>query len=435
RLVIRVSNAGDEDAEDSRVSLKLNEQVKAITDIDLPANSTVIDTINFSVTQPGKYQASIEITDYPITFDDEFFFAFEVSETMPVMAINEEKTSEYLTKLFGNDKYFEFKNAYSKQLDYSELGNYQLIILNELLSLPSGLNGELKQFVKRGGSLLIFPSMKMDLSGFNSFLSDVGTNSFYGIDDKEKNISKINYEQEVFADVFMELPENMDLPKVKLSYLFTQKSGAGEETLLTFNDGKTFLGKYTVGRGKVYLCASPLDENVSYLPVHSIFIPLMYKVAWLSKKQSPLYYTIGNVEHIEIESEVENSESIFKLKGKELEFTPQQKVIGASVLIGVNEQLNKAGIYSLFLNDDEPINNLAFNYDRKESALSFFSKEDLMLFTKESDIKLIDEIGVNLTDIVQGINEGIVLWKLCLIFALIFLGVEIILLRLPALTG
>lgn len=38
------------------------------------------------------------------------------------------------------------------------MSGYQLIVLNELTSISTGLAFELQQFVKNGGNLLVFPN-------------------------------------------------------------------------------------------------------------------------------------------------------------------------------------------------------------------------------------------------------------------------------------
>jgi hypothetical protein len=46
-------------------------------------------------------------------------------------------------------------------IDYSVFSKTNIIVLNELSTLTSGLTAELQKFVSNGGSLVIFPNKKV----------------------------------------------------------------------------------------------------------------------------------------------------------------------------------------------------------------------------------------------------------------------------------
>ena len=124
------------------------------------------------------------------------------------------------------------------------------------------------------------------------------------------------------------------------------------------------------------------------------------------------------------------AELVYKIKGTSEEFIPEQTVIGPKVLLGINGQIREAGFYDLFLKEDEILSKYAFNYDRKESEMANLNNEDLRNISGEF-IKVIDNsAAASLTPIIGERSHGIVLWRWCLILALIFLGLETLLLRL-----
>ncbi len=430
-LVFRLTNTGEEAIENSRITLKLNGQTKAINDFNIAANASITDTVSFSLTQPGSYEAELSIVDYPVSFDDNLWFSFEVKPNMPVLILNEEKENKYLQAIFSNPKYFELTSSFVNQLDYSSLPEFQLIILNELKSMPSGLNTTLREFIAKGGSVLLFSNPLMDINSFNVLMNSLEANPFLGINDGEQVMSGINYEEEVFKDVFEELPDNIGLPRVKMSFTFAEKSTSREERLLTFKDKSPFLSKYIHGAGKFYVVAAPLDIDYTDLPVHSIFVPMIYRIAWLSQKPMPLYYTIGSREKITVETRDFQQEKVFKLKKEDFEFIPEQRMKGAIMHFNVIEQLRSSGVYELFRDAGQTEALLSFNYDRKESLLDCYTGEDLTDAVSGLNIRIIDTMKGSLTTVVKGIHEGVVLWKLCLIFALLFLACEIFLLRSP----
>jgi hypothetical protein len=102
------------------------------------------------------------------------------------------------------------------------------------------------------------------------------------------------------------------------------------------------------------------------------------------------------------------------------------------VYLLLHNQARQAGVYRLMLN-----NNLmalyAFNYDRKESDLEAYNTNELQqLFSNFglTQFNIIKSENYNLTRTLTIAEKGIVLWKWCIIAALLFLAVEILLLRL-----
>ncbi|MBE9491926.1 MAG: hypothetical protein IMY70_03485, partial [Bacteroidetes bacterium] len=76
---------------------------------------------------------------------------------------------------------------------------------------------------------------------------------------------------------------------------------------------------------------------------------------------------------------------------------------------------------------------IAFNYDRKESNLEMLGEEELKGLLQKADMKNTTLFADNKKPIAQSLqelNRGIRLWKLFIIFALIFLASETIMLRL-----
>lgn len=132
---------------------------------------------------------------------------------------------------------------------------------------------------------------------------------------------------------------------------------------------------------------------------------------------------------IETDNSITEADLVYKIRSESEEFIPQQTVVGPKVLLGMKGQITEAGFYDVFLKEGEPLVKLAFNYDRKESDMAFLNKADLQ--SLENDlIKLIDYTATaSLTPIIGERSHGIVLWRWCLILALIFLALETLLLR------
>lgn len=429
KLFFRTRNTGLADVTNSRIKLLINNETKALDDFSLKAQSSKIDTINFSVNEAGWHQAELQLTDYPITHDDSYYFTFKIDNQLDVLTINQQGNNQFLNALFAESNLMKQTNQSVSKLNYAGLGNYRLIVLSDVKSISTGLASELKQYLEKGGNVVIFPPIGMDGDSYNSFLRGVRANTYGALSSNERAGSYINVQQEVFADVFERIPRNLDLPTAQQSYEMTRFSGSGEETLLRFRDGGSLMGKYQVGQGKLYLCAAPLDNKISGLPSHAIFVPMIYKMALVGGDTRPLAYTIGADNLVEVGGITElAAESVIKIQGDEQEFIPGQKMIGTNALLNINNQLKKAGFYKAFRDASLPLAFLGFNFDRAESIMDYFSIDELKSQFSASNINIMDKPDVPFTtDLAKG---GTPLWKWCLMAALAFLLIEILLLRL-----
>lgn len=430
-LVIKVRNYSDEVAENVRLSLRHDGQTKPVGTLSIPAQSSKTDTINITILRTGWHEAELTITDYPVQFDDTYYFSFKVAEEINTLVINETTGNKYLDAAFKGISYFKVTNQQSRSLDYAKFPTYQLIVMNGLINISSGLASELKQYVSNGGNLLVFPEVDANISSYNTFLNEFPANELVNLERTERNVSEVNMEEFIFKDVFENKSANLKLPVTKVNYKVTNFGGRGEERLLSYRDGSAFLSKYRKEQGNLYLCTAPLDEDQSNLVRNAeIFVPMLYKMAISTAKDTRIAYTIGKDEVIESKNAFSGiGEMKYKLKGKAEEFIPVQRAIGSKVILGINNQISQAGFYNLYLDPTEKLDEFAFNFDRKESNLDYYNATDLAEVVGDK-VQIIE--GTTAVDITQLIGErsrGIVLWRWFIIAALIFLIIETLLLR------
>jgi hypothetical protein len=428
-LLVSVRNYSAEDADNVRLTIRYEGQTKPVGTLRIPAGSTVTDTVPITILRTGWHTGELAITDYPIQFDDKHFFAFNVAEVINVLIINETTPSRYLDAAFAGIRNFKATNQLSRNINYSQFPNYQLIVLNELNAVSSGLAAELRQYANNGGNVLVFPGRQAELNSYQSFLNAFPANELQQFEGTERSVGTINTEEFVFRDVFQNRSANLKLPTTKGN--FRMNRGRGEEQLLTYRDGSAFLSKYQIGQGNLYVCAAPLDENISNLAQSGeIFIPMLYKMAISSARVRKIAYTIGRDEVIEAEHLANSTDMVYKLRGEQSgEFIPEQRIVGAKAFLGIGNQVLEAGFYDLFLNQDTVLSKYGFNFDRKESNLTYLNADQLR---EQANLKMnvlnVQEEAV-LTASIEERSQGVALWRWCVILALVFLGVEILLLR------
>ncbi|MCD4746287.1 MAG: BatA domain-containing protein [Bacteroidales bacterium] len=441
KLLVRIKNASEIDYEKIPVKLKINNNQKALASFDVKANSETHITLPYTNYKAGIQTGILEITDYPVTFDDFFYFSYKVSSTIPVLCINGTKENVYLNSLFKNDSAFIFKNAFEKNLDYSSFNKYQMIILDELKDISSGLSQEIKRFVENGGTLVVIPSENINIENYKDFLNSVNAEYYTALDTFNTKIDYINLDHRVYNDVFenlssgkKEITENIDLPVVFSYYNISKGSRSNQETLLKMQNGNIFLNVQSCGKGMIYLFSVPMDTKFSNFTKHAIFVPTLYKLALLSNPVEKLFYTIGDEEIIEIRNVLVTGNNIFKIKKKagDFEIIPEHRNINSQIYFYTHDQIKEADNYSIF-NGENEISGISFNYNRNESDLNCYNSEELQNMLKDLELMnyyVIDIKDKPFTKALKEFNQGIRLWKLFIILALLFLALEVILLRL-----
>ncbi|MBK8350844.1 MAG: BatA domain-containing protein [Saprospirales bacterium] len=428
KLLVRIKNAGNTAAEKVRISVKINGVVKAIDDVSIAPENSITDSFNITATQAGWQKAEITFNDYPITFDDHFYFAYKVAQNEKVLSIDDAETPNNIASIFTNDVHFSFDKINKGQLDYSSFKNYSLIILNQLTDISSGIASSLKEYIDNGGNIYIIPSVNADINSYNSFLSNNNAGSFGALLVKNGEVTKINLQEELFKSVFNNLPKNVETPKIKKLYPILSNTNNNEREILSTNIGSPLVTKFDAGNGFIYVQAVPLSADFSDIQANAIFAPMVYNSAVYKKNKQALYYTIGKDNLIELKNSNTNGESVYKLSNGKNEFIPENRSVGNSVLLRVNNTLESDGHYSINSNNNE-LGIAAFNFDRTESNLKFASKDEIATTFNKKNQLILDNTKANLSAEVKQIKDGVLLWKICVILSLLFLLIEILLIR------
>lgn len=432
-IAIAASNHSKKRFDNIPAKLIVDNVQRGLESFTLGQDSSSVRNLVFSAGGPGFHSARIEITDFPIVFDDGYYISWNTPEQIKVLSINGGAENVYLNQLFQRNQAFSYLNVSEQQIDFGALSKQQCIILNEPASISSGLSQELKKFVESGGTLLIFPSLKTDLSGINGFLGTLGAGAYAPAVNQVQKVALLNSRHPIYDDVFEKQPENIDLPQIKI-YLPVRAGRGREELLMKLENQDRFLTQFDAGSGKVYLCAVPLNESAGNFQQHALFIPTIYKMALYSLPPVQLSYTIGDQTAIPLGAMSLSGDQTLRLKALDdkLEIIPEHRIIDGKIWIYPGSRINKAGNYSVLFGDKE-IARLSFNYSREESLSSRLSAAELEKKLQEvgwDQAKVFDgsmkEIGKAISDSEQGKP----LWKVFIILALLFLAGEIFIIRL-----
>ncbi len=428
QLIIRLHNYGAEDQDNVRLNLTQNGQKKPAGTISIKAGQSILDTIQLSFLKPGNHDLVLEIDDYPIQFDDQYYMNIYIEENAKVLHLSDRGSNKYLSALFSSVNELNLASVNSNKVDYNAFGSYSLIILDDLSNLSSGLISELTNFVNKGGNVLVFPSKNGTKDQYNNLFRSLNANTIKQWTETDREVLAVNTDEFIFNKVFNRISNNLILPKTTGNYEFSEFSSTSGEKLLNYRDGSTYLYKYLRGEGQLYVCTAPLDKTINELVVNAeIFVPMLYKMSLAQAQKNRLSYTIGEDVSIKVKNNTDQNEVLFKVQGKE-EFIPQQQNIGNFSQINMVNMIENAGFYDIKA-DGILSKRIAYNFNRKESDLTNYSKSELKEKYGDSVSIIAAESEANISQIIKEREQGIFLWKWCLIFALLFFAIEGLILR------
>ena len=431
-----VINKSNKDIENGSLKLYINDAQVSLASFNVSAGNKKDVSISFTVKVKGINKGVLKIEDYPITYDDNFYFSFNAQTIINALVINgkDTKTAGNFKSLMQNDSLFVYKENSDASIDYSVFAKTNIIVLNELNTITSGLTSELQKFVNAGGSVVIFPNKKSDIISYNTAFQTLQLPQIIKLDTTNIKTQSINFEQGLYEGVFDKVDQRMDLPKVFEHFEFTKTTNNNSQGLVLLQNGQFLVSLNTLGNGKVYVFSIPSDETSSNLLKHALFVPTLIKMAILSLKPSPVYYKTAINEVISLNSTSNFSDKplhILKVD-KKVDVIPEHRLLNNTTALYTQNQITEAGHYNVEENN-VIIKDLAFNFDRKESDMNFMTQEDLQKQIDEKGLKNVSVIELNeksLTNALQEVNDGKKLWKLFLILALMFLAAEILIIRL-----
>jgi hypothetical protein len=271
------------------------------------------------------------------------------------------------------------------------------------------------------------------LSGdLNQLLATFGMPTLAKVIEQPRKVQTLNTKDELLRDVFVRIPANMDLPSVSKYYEINRSSNSGGNALITLNDGSPFVYASGYGRGRILLFTSALSEGWSTLPRHSLFVPLMVKAAFGTKKNYTLYYRIGSDPWVSINNGAERQdEKMVHIKGAGTDMVAEVSLRNGRQVVYLGNEAREAGICRILSAGQENlISSFALNYPRTESDVAVASTAELEEVFGKAGVQVVEADANVIGKTIQQQLNGTPLWRIALLLALVFLLFEILLLKL-----
>lgn len=432
RLSARIKNSGNKAIENLPVKFYINDKLVSPGNLQIPANSHAIADFNYLAATSGLYSGSLKIDDFPMVFDDAFYFGFRIKEAIPVLCINQTIESKYFNSLFGKDSLFTFLNVLQKNVDFSDIRAFDLIILNELEELSDALIKELHTYIAEGGSVVIVPPENINYSLYKTMLHPISAAHYGYLDTTYYDIYTIKFSHPLFNDVFESIPKNINLPFVRKHYRIQNPPSSISDNLLTLSNGDSFLSQIYYKQGNLFLFSSWFNNVNTNFTEHAIFVPILLRMAFMASSESELYRILGKDNSIRVQNKDLTKDMVYKITDRKgFEMIPMLKVSDFTAQLFYNDYINAAGNYFVESAGKE-IQVLSLNYRRDESETKYKSDADIERLLHSSgyrNFSMLNEFKNGIDEQIQLIKNGVSLWKWFVLIALVFMAIEIAILR------
>lgn len=371
QIMARINNRSEQSYEDYPVRLVINDTLRNETSVKLPAHTVTEVNLSFHPKSSGWQKGSVEISDFPVVFDNKMIFSFRIESNIPVLELDGAAENKFFRSVFGDDPYFRFEAFGVNGFPRSDFRDYNLVILNGINDIPPGVSDRIRDYLNSGGTVWFFPELSGTIEGYNAFLKSIHVPDL-------QNIVQYRVESRIapgqsawLQEVVVNVDKRLRLPYFNQSFRISATS-PDRTDILNSVSGDLLLSRFRVGNGSFVLSGFPLDDKVTDFMFHPLFIPICYRIATMSKNSMALYRINGSGLPVPVVRTDPGSGNPVRLKNPATNFetTPVQHAGAGSETVLFPGELPDVGFYSA-LSGNDTVSWISFNSPRKESDLSY----------------------------------------------------------------
>lgn len=425
-VTVRVRNYGNEDIRNVNIQIIVNDSLKNTASFSVDANSSTDVKCSFLQSKQGWNIGKVTIQDFPITFDNQLFFCYNILPQTKVLNLSSSSETDYFSILYSNDKAISYEQMLPLKLSTDKISDYQTIILNSV-KLSSGLTQLLEQYVMAGGTIILLPS---DNQKFDEFMSITGGPKIGEWIGSAGMATNLNIKHNIFKNAIISNQKNISLPTYKGYFQVKLNSRQMVERLMNTEQGDLLAFNYKHGKGMIYVLATPFDTENTNLMTHQIFVPLFYNIALQSSNATQLYTIIQNNMQV-VAGNLNSTKALSMVSELGMIMYPEKRETTTGTMLYPNAMELSAGVYSLY-DDNNFVGNVAFNFDRAESVQKYLSVDYVSNILKNNgfDVVVSEDKNHNFAQNFDFADTK--LWRLFALLALICLVLETFLICLKS---
>ncbi|MBK9191004.1 MAG: hypothetical protein IPM77_05510 [Crocinitomicaceae bacterium] len=295
------------------------------------------------------------------------------------------------------------------------------------------MSEQLQNALKDGATVVLIPGLNAETSDWNTLLTNLNMPTL-GSKSSSGELSYFNGEDPLYHGVFETIPSNYKYPQISQAYTLNVQNKQNFITLFGFHPTRPYMIYSNHANGRVVLAGSSFDLSVSDFQNHALFAATFLRFAETASFQKPLAMIIGEMENLPVNKIIDEKNPIHLINTEmTTDIIPQLINTGNSRVLSfaqIQDKLRSSGFYKL--TDNSKYNDvLALNYNCFESDITCLTQEELLENFSKSGWTSVSALSVAETGTIElSAIKAREYWRLCIILSLLFIAVEILLLKL-----
>lgn len=425
-LSVEIVNHSSQAEQPTNLQLFLNGILRGVQKVAVPANDKIVVQLRFTPNETGRIQGTVSIEDSPILFDNQFHFALNINNTRNAYHLFEDRPNEKIARIL-TDEFTRYEAASIQKIDFKALETADLVVLESLNEVTSGLAGALANALAAGKNLVVFPPTEIKPEKYTALELALGI-QFGALQNDSTRIRTLHYQDPYFAGVFQETKENILLPTAKKYFALNGRI----KPLLSMPNALPLAGRIDL-EGQAVVFALPLRAEWSNLEQHPLLLPLVYQGLIYREVQTNIAQTIGLFSEVAVTIENFNPDLPILLRSVHdgQEMIPPKQQVGKRHQIFAGEVVQEPGFYEV-LHNSQVVGLMAFNISKKESATQYTLPVTIEKKLAAAGWQLgipAEKLGNNLTQNLLENEKGQPLWPYFVVAAVVFLLFEGLIIR------
>jgi len=316
-----------------------------------------------------------------------------------------------------------------------KLNAYDVVIMNNVLSVSSDTAKRLKRFVNEGGGLIVFAGDRVEASEYNQSLGDgeggegilpAQLGAIATSENEEGWALEASKSGHLLARLTARYPEKL-LDAIRITRQIEATPAENSETLITSQSGNPVLLSRSTGSGTVLLFTTTANQRWNNLPREPLYaILLQQAVTMLTSDPGRLQLTVGTDASLPLAKREAGEFVALRTPGAENAEDVRVTQDGDQLVAEVS--LTEHGIYEIEAEDDKPGMVVAANVNASESNVRVVEGAALANSLDDTGVKVLNRAG-SMADAIQAERRGSELSSRLLLAAIIAFILQSVLAR------
>lgn len=253
------------------------------------SSGSEIATFQHTVESAGVYQGRLYIENDALQVDNSYYFTLKVDRKPSVLVVDDTRRSRYPASFFlttafapASDGAYNVRSVGRGQLSAANLRDQSIAFITNVNSLSTSDVQTLKQWIERGGHVVLAMGASTTVSGISQTLQRLEAGSADSIVDARSMSggSAIIGDVQWTHPVFSTLADagNVILRPQFRKYLRVQQDSTAT-AIASFDSGDPFLIEKKIGSGSLLIFTSSLSSEWTDFPIDEMYVPFLYQLA------------------------------------------------------------------------------------------------------------------------------------------------------------